>query len=79
MVTRHGEGGRPDTYSPQDYFNEFKLVMDGINSDTNIARKNIIIGPSVSTSQWTPEDVFNTGYIQAFADNLGALSVEKCV
>jgi hypothetical protein len=76
---RHGEGGRPATYSPEDYFNEFGVVMTAINNDANIPIKNNIIGPSISASQWGAEDVFNTGYIQAYTNNLGMIAVEKCV
>ena len=54
-------------------------MMTGINNDASIPRKNIIVGPSVSTALWTPEDVFNTGYISAFTNNLGFISVEKWV
>jgi len=52
--------------------------MNAINNDPGITVKNNIVGPSIAT-EWTPEMVFNTGYIQAYANNLGALSVEKCV
>ena len=54
-------------------------MMAGINNDAAIPRKNIVVGPSISTSQWTMQDVLNTGYLSAFTNNLGALSVEKCV
>ncbi|KIM82034.1 glycoside hydrolase family 79 protein [Piloderma croceum F 1598] len=77
LYGRHGVGGRPASYSPEDYFNEFGVMMAAINNDTNMPTKNNIIGPSVSTSQWTMEDVFNTGYIPAYTHNLGAISVEK--
>ena len=78
-MSRHNEGGRPQSYSVQDYFNEFQVMMTGINNDASIPRKNIIVGPSISTALWTPEDVFNTGYISAFTNNLGFISVEKWV
>ena len=76
---RRGEGGRPATYSPEDYFDEFGVVMTAINNDANIPIKNNTIGPSISASQWSAEDVFNTGYIQAYTNNLGMIAVEKCV
>lgn len=77
VVFRHG--GRPVTYSPTDYFNEFGLMMNAINNDPGITVKNNIIGPSIAMAAWTPEQVFDTGYIQAYTNNLGALAVEKCV
>jgi hypothetical protein len=79
LVFRHSVGGRPISYSPEDYFNEFGVMMAAINNDTNMPIKNNIIGPSVSTSQWSMEDVFNTGYLPAYTHNLGAIAVEKCV
>jgi hypothetical protein len=53
--------------------------MTAINNDANIPTKNNIIGPSISASQWSAEDVFNTGYIQAYTHNLAMIAVEKCV
>lgn len=74
---RHGMGGRPDTYSPYDYFGEFGVVMDAINNNPKIPVKNNIIGPSVSNSEWSPERVFDTGYVDAYNSNLWALAVEQ--
>ena len=53
------------------------MVQD-IQADMNIPTKNNLIGPSVS-GNWTPEDVWNTGYISDFAAVLYALAVEQCV
>jgi hypothetical protein len=79
VAFRHNAGGRPTNYSPQDYFNEFGTIMTAINNNPKIPVKNNIIGPSTSGSQWTLEDVFNTSYIQAYTQNLGAIAVEKWV
>jgi len=35
-----------------------------------------IVGPSVN-AEWTPEAVFETGFLQDFADSLGVITVEK--
>ena len=72
-------GGRPTTYSPQDYFTEFGQEMTGINADAGIPTKGNIVGPSVTGDVWSPEDIFNTGYLTAYGDDLGFISVEKCV
>ena len=53
------------------------MVQD-IQNDAKIPVKNNLIGPSVSGT-WTPEDVWNTGYISDFAAMLYALAVEQCV
>ncbi|KAF7985563.1 hypothetical protein HWV62_3829 [Athelia sp. TMB] len=70
-------GGRPTTYSPQNYFTDFGLVMTGINNDANIPVKSNIVGPSTTGDEWSPEDIFNTGYLTAYGSNLGFISVEK--
>jgi hypothetical protein len=49
-----------------------------MNQDPLILNKNMLIGPSVATSgTWTPEQVWDTGFIDRFKDNLYALSVEQ--
>lgn len=37
----------------------------------------MLIGPSISTIIWKPEDVWSTGFIDKFKDRLYALSVEQ--
>jgi hypothetical protein len=41
--------------------------------------KNNLVGPSVATGPWTPEMVWDTGFIGAYAGNMAALSVEQYV
>ena len=41
--------------------------------------KNNLIGPSVATGPWTPEMVWDTGFIGAYAGNMAALAVEQYV
>ena len=48
-----------------------------MEADTTIATAKNLIGPSVATGDWTPEMVWDTGFIQAYTNNLYALSVEK--
>ncbi|KAJ3503352.1 hypothetical protein NLJ89_g8478 [Agrocybe chaxingu] len=64
------------TYGPFDYFGEFAILIDTVNADSDIPIKNLLIGPSVSTT-WTPEEVWNTGFIDAYSANLAFLSVER--
>lgn len=52
------------------------MVMNAINNDPAILVKGNIVGPSIAMSAWTPQQVWDTGYIQAYANDLGALSVE---
>ncbi|KAJ7434765.1 hypothetical protein B0H11DRAFT_699285 [Mycena galericulata] len=36
-------------------------------------------GPSIADAYWTPEDVWNTGFVNAHSANLAFLSMEKCI
>ena len=70
-------GTRPVTYSPLDYSSDFGSLVAAIDADAGIPNKNMLIGPSVATGPWTPEDVWNTGFIQTYGPHLFALSVEQ--
>lgn len=47
-------------------------------ADSLLPVKNNLIVPSVS-SDWTPEEVFNTGILDTYGDFITALAVEQCV
>ncbi|KAJ7037927.1 glycoside hydrolase family 79 protein [Mycena alexandri] len=66
---------RNGSYSPQNYANEFGEMVAALAADPNVPVRNNLIGPSVSGT-WSPEDVWNTGFITQYTDSLGALSVE---
>jgi hypothetical protein len=68
-------GHRPTNYSQTDYFNDFGVVINAINADNSIPTKNDIIAPNLSGA-WTPESVWDTGFITTYGSNLGILSVE---
>jgi hypothetical protein len=68
-------GHRPTSYSPYDYFGEFGVLVNAVGGDTNIPTKNNLIAPNLSGA-WTPEEVWNTGFISSYASSLGILSVE---
>ncbi|KAH9851266.1 glycoside hydrolase family 79 protein [Lenzites betulinus] len=69
-------GHRPLTYSPFDFFGEYALLTQAIQADTAFPIKNNLIAPSVSGT-WTPEMVWNTGFVEAYTDYLGSLAVER--
>jgi hypothetical protein len=46
-----------------------------MNENSTIANKGLLLGPSIST-QWQPQDVWNTGFADAYSTNLAWLSVE---
>ncbi|KAG0694605.1 glycoside hydrolase family 79 protein [Suillus ampliporus] len=62
LYSRHGPVlPRPDSYSPQDYKDEFGLLIDAVNADSNIPNKNLLIGPNLA-GVWSPTDMWQTGY-----------------
>ena len=75
----NSHGHRPATYGPFDYFGEFGVMVQAIDNDANIPVKNNLIGPSVATGAWTPEMVWNTGFISSYSSSLAALAVEQQV
>ncbi|EMD31069.1 glycoside hydrolase family 79 protein [Gelatoporia subvermispora B] len=73
LYVQHGH--RPPGWNETNYFHEFGIVVNAVDDDAHIPAKGNLIGPSIS-GPWTPEDVWNTGYIEAYAPALGALAVE---
>ena len=69
---------RAPTYGPSDYAGEFGVVVQAIAQDPLIPTRNNLIGPSIASGPWKPEDVWATGFITTYADELGALAVEQC-
>ncbi|KAI0633080.1 glycoside hydrolase family 79 protein [Trametes polyzona] len=69
-------GHRPPTYSQFDFFGEYALLTQAYQNDTSIPIKNNLIAPSVSGT-WTPESVWDTGFVDAYTQYLGALAVER--
>ena len=70
-------GHHLQTYGPFNYFGEFGTIVQAIGGDLNIPAKNNLIGPSVATGAWTPEMVWDMGFIPAYMNSLSALSVEQ--
>jgi hypothetical protein len=56
---------------------EFGVMVQAINNNPNIPVKNNLIGPSVATGSWTPEMVWDTGFIPSYTNSLSALAVEQ--
>ncbi|TDL24311.1 hypothetical protein BD410DRAFT_745703 [Rickenella mellea] len=75
-----GNGIRPNTYQPADYTTDFGTVLHDYQSDPSVPNTNIFVAPSVccgsSGNGWTPETVFNTGFLSQFSTNLAYISVE---
>ncbi|EJF60196.1 hypothetical protein DICSQDRAFT_171422 [Dichomitus squalens LYAD-421 SS1] len=75
LYGQHGLGGRPKTYNQTDYFNEFGTMVNGINNDPQIASKNKIVAPSLQGT-WTPESLWDIGYLNTYSSFLDVISVE---
>ena len=70
-------GHRPSTYGPQDYANDVGNLIQAMQADPGIPNKNMLICPSVATGEWTPEQVWDTGFIKTYGEFLTALAVEQ--
>ncbi|KAJ6573387.1 glycoside hydrolase family 79 protein [Mycena vulgaris] len=73
-------GHRPQTYSPFDYggeFSDFLTQLDANGADPSGRAKTILIGPNIANFEWTPELVWNSGFVDKFTANLAYLAVEK--
>jgi len=50
-----------------------------MSDDDYMVSRNLLIGPNVNTGPWTPEVVWNTGFVDAYSDHLAFLAVEQYV
>ncbi|KAH9943353.1 glycoside hydrolase family 79 protein [Epithele typhae] len=66
---------RPEGWGPTDFFKEFGTMTEAWNADMLVPVKNNLIAPSVSGG-WTLQDVWDTGFFDAYADVLSMVSVE---
>ncbi|KAF9529902.1 glycoside hydrolase family 79 protein [Crepidotus variabilis] len=69
-------GRRQIKYDPADYNSDVDSLIKVIDANPRIPVKNKLLGPSVATGPWTPEMVWETGFIDRFKDRLYALTVE---
>ncbi|KDR78254.1 hypothetical protein GALMADRAFT_266767 [Galerina marginata CBS 339.88] len=69
-------GHRPGSYGPYDYFGEFGTMVSAMANDINLPNKGLLIGPSVSSAAWSPEMVWDTGFVDSYSAQLAFLSVE---
>ncbi|KAG5647391.1 hypothetical protein DXG03_000461 [Asterophora parasitica] len=69
-------GHRQEGYGPFDYFGEFADLINAIDANPNIPVKNMLIGPSLASGPWSPEMMWETDFINAYKDNLVAITME---
>ena len=63
-------------YGPSDYVAEFGRLVSTMGNDTNIGNRSMLIGPNLA-GEWTPEQVWATGFVETYASSLTTLAVEK--
>ncbi|KAG6907147.1 hypothetical protein DXG01_010322 [Tephrocybe rancida] len=71
-----GHGHRTEPYGPYEYFGEFANLITAIENNPNIPNKRMLIGPSLASGPWMPEQLWETGYIDAYKDSLVAITME---
>ena len=69
---------RLEDYSQHDYFDEFGVMVNAIHDSRKITRSNNIIAPSLQGT-WSPESVWDTGYLDAYGSAISVLAMEQCV
>ncbi len=78
----HGNGIRKNTsYDQYAYFSDWGTVVQKYKSDPQVPITNNFVAPSVCCGGggggWTPEQVFDTGFLDAYANDLAYISVEQ--
>ena len=84
MYSIPSHGHRNSSYGPYDYLGEFSDLLtqiDATGSDPTGQGKSKLIGPNIANfgAGWHPENVWDTGFVDKFDDNLAYLAVEKYV
>ncbi|XP_006455732.1 hypothetical protein AGABI2DRAFT_195117 [Agaricus bisporus var. bisporus H97] len=69
-------GHRAEGYGPPNYVDEFGQVVSAMNNDANAANRKLLIGPNVDLN-WNIQDVWDTGFVDRYNENLVALAVER--
>ncbi|EJD02698.1 uncharacterized protein FOMMEDRAFT_140601 [Fomitiporia mediterranea MF3/22] len=71
---------RPADYNPTQYNSEWGQVLQAYMSDTSISNNSMFIAPSVCCGPmpgWTPEMVWDTGFLDNYKDHLSWISVQR--
>ncbi|KAI5118878.1 hypothetical protein M0805_003553 [Coniferiporia weirii] len=72
-------GLRNNTYNPTEYDVEWGEVLNDYINDPNISNNSMFVAPSVCCGGnigWTPEQVWNTGFLDHYQDHLAFLAVQ---
>ncbi|KAJ6513514.1 hypothetical protein DFH09DRAFT_999118 [Mycena vulgaris] len=71
---------RVDPYTPFDYggeMSDFLAQLDSSGADVNGRAKQLLIGPNIANFAWQPQEVWDSGFVDKFNENLAYLAVEK--
>ncbi|KIY53575.1 glycoside hydrolase family 79 protein [Fistulina hepatica ATCC 64428] len=71
-----GHGHRPQGWGPANYTQEFGELISALEDVPTLSVQHRLVGPSIATGDWTPEDVWNTGFQTKYRNYLYALAVE---
>ncbi|KAG6901005.1 hypothetical protein C0995_002575 [Termitomyces sp. Mi166 len=68
--------GHYTSYGPFDYYGDFGVYVQDMKS-ANLPGTDLLVGPSIAYADWTTEEVWNTGFVSAYNENLAFLTVEN--
>ncbi|THV02731.1 hypothetical protein K435DRAFT_748884 [Dendrothele bispora CBS 962.96] len=80
LYVRHGH--RNEGWGPNDFLSEMQSLVSAMQTSASNGSpyastyQKLLIGPNVNTGDWTPEMVWDTGFVDTLNDNLAFLSVE---
>ncbi|KIL60021.1 glycoside hydrolase family 79 protein, partial [Amanita muscaria Koide BX008] len=69
-------GKRPANYTQFDYFGDIGQLVNQMGNDPLVLNRTMLLAPSVATGPWTPEQVWDTGFLNSYAQYMSWLAVE---
>lgn len=76
----HQNGIRDTDYTPAQYNTDWGVVLQDYINDSKISNASMFAAPSVCCGGnigWTPEQVWDTGFLTNYADHLAYLAVQQ--
>ncbi|KAJ7464342.1 hypothetical protein FB451DRAFT_1138730 [Mycena latifolia] len=71
---------RVDPYTPYDYggeMHDFLTQLAASGSDINGRASRLLVAPNLAWYAWTPQQVWDSGFVDTYSENLASLSVER--
>ncbi|KAI0651079.1 hypothetical protein C8Q79DRAFT_8635 [Trametes meyenii] len=66
---------RPTGYNQTDYYSEFGVIVQAIQSDPKIKSRGNLVAPSLQGT-WSLDSVFQTGFLTTYGDSISIVAVE---